>query len=108
MHELNDSQWDELRKLHELASLADMETDAALYSGSLDDAKSAIHGVLAAANALHLPNGLATDLQALAREAWKAAEATGDVKGRAGIAMEAVDQIEQMIESQFAAGQRRL
>jgi hypothetical protein len=108
MHELTDSQWDELRKLHKLASLADMETDAALYSGSLDDATPAIQAVLAAADALHLPDGLASNLQALAQEAWNAAEGTGDTKNRAGIAMGAVDRIEQMIESQFAAAKRRL
>jgi hypothetical protein len=107
MHDLDDAQWDDLRELHELASLADMETDAALYSGNLDDAKAAIRSVATATDALSLPDGLARDLQRLALEAVKAADG-GDVKTSAGNAMRAVDQIEQAIESWFAAAGRRL
>ncbi len=109
MHELDDSQWDELRELHALASVANMEADAALYSGSLEDAKAAIQAVVTAADALTLPDGLARDLQGMALEAWKAAsDDAGNAQKRAGIAMSAVDRIEQMIESQFATRGRRL
>lgn len=108
MHELDDGQWDALRKLHRLASLADMEADAALYSDSMDDAKAVILAVVTAAGALNLPNGLAGDLQRLAQEASKAADSSGDLKSRVMAAMMATDQIEQLIESHFAAGGRRL
>ncbi len=108
MHELDDGQWNQLRQLHKLASVADMETDAALYSGTLDDAKAAIQAVVATAEALSLPDGLCEELQGLARQAWQAADGTGDVKSRALDAMGAVDQIEQMIEAQFAAARRKL
>lgn len=108
MHELNDAQWDELRKLHALAALADMETDAALYSGDLGDATAAIQAVVTAADALSLQNGLAQDLQRLAQEALKATAGNGEMKARASDAMQAVDALEQTIESRFAAARRRL
>jgi hypothetical protein len=107
MQELDDGQWDELRQLHELASLADMETDAAMYAGTMDDAKMAIQSMATAADALTLPDGLSKDLQRLAMEALKAADGA-DVKAAASGAMTAVDEIEQMIESRFAAAGHRL
>lgn len=108
MHEFDDAQWDQLRKLHGLASLADMETDAALYSGDLGDAKAAIQALATAAAALSLPNGLAGELQRLALEALKTADSGGDTKACASGAMRSVDEIEQAIESRFAAAGRRL
>lgn len=108
MHELDDAQWNELRELHELASLADMEADAALYSGDLGDAKAAIQAVATAADALTIPAGLAQNLQQLALQALKAADGGGDVRASAGKAMTAVDEIEQVIESRFSAAGRRL
>lgn len=108
MHDLNDTQWDDLRELHGLAALADMETDAALYSDDLEDAKAAIQAVVTAADALSLPDGLAKDLQRLALAALQATEGSGGMKTRAGAAMRAVDELEQAIESRFAAAGRRL
>ena len=108
MEELDDMQWDELRQLHELAALADMEADAALYSGSLDDARTAIEAVVTATEALSLPDGLARDLQGMALEALKAADGEDNAQNRAALAMSSVDRIEQLIESHFASGGRRL
>ena len=108
MHDLDDTQWDDLRELHQLASLADMETDAALYSGNLDDAKTAIQAVVTAADALALPDGLASELQRLALAALQATDASGEMKARASGAMRAVDEIERAIESRFSAAGRRL
>lgn len=108
MHELDDNHWEALRQLHELASLADMETDAALYSGTLDDALTAIQALVSAADALSLPDGLARDLQSMAQEALKAANGDDAPQDRATLAMRAVGHIEQTIESHFASGGRRL
>ena len=107
MQELDDVQWNDLRQLHELAALANMETDAAMYGDTMDDAKAAIESMATAADALSLPDGLSNDLQRLALEALKAAGGA-DVKAAASGAMTAVDEIEQIIQSRFASSGRKL
>lgn len=107
MQKLDDAQWDELRQLHELAALANMETDAAMYADTMDDAKPALQSLATATEALDLPDGLGSDLQRLALEALKAADSE-DAKTAASSAMTAVDEIEQVIMSRFAAAGRKL
>lgn len=107
MHELDDKQWDELRQLHKLASVANMEVDAALYSDSLDDALTAIKAVVTATEALSLPDDLAQSLKGMALEALQAADGGSDTQNSATQAMSAVDRIEQTIRSHFASGGRR-
>jgi hypothetical protein len=108
MEELDEKQWDELRQLHELASLADMEADAALYSGDLEDTRSAVASVVTASEALTLSSGLARDLQGMALEALKAADGEDKPQNCAAGVMGAVDRIEQLIESRFASSGRKL
>lgn len=108
MPELDDKQWDSLRELHKLATLADMEADAAMYADSLDDARAAIEAVVTASGALTLPNGLAAELQAMAQEALKATDGEDDAQKRATQAMTAVEGIEQTIQAHFIAAGRKL
>lgn len=108
MHDLDDAQWAELKDLHGLASLADMEADAALYSGNLDDVQTAIQALVTAADAVSLPDEIAKELQRLALAALQATDGAGAVQARAGNAMKAVDAVEQAIETRFAAAGRKL
>jgi len=108
MHELDDKQLNELRQLHGLASVANMEVDAALYSGTLDDALAAIKEMVTATEALSVPDGLARDLHGMALEALQAADGGSDAQNGAALAMSAVDRIEQTIKSHFASSGQRL
>ncbi len=109
MQSLSEEQWEELRKFNRLVKTADYELSDTFETGRMSDSKSAVFDMREAANALDLPDAIASELRQMAQESWQGALSSGgDVYARAGKAIAAVGKIERFLGELCTATGRSL
>lgn len=71
MQELSDVQWAGLREFNKLVEAANYELADSFETGRMSDSKTAVFDMREAANALDLPDILASELRQMAQESWR-------------------------------------
>ena len=101
MQQLNENQWMALGKFYGLVKAATYELDESLYTGNLNNSRSAIHALWQAADQLDLPDGLMQSLRMLAVKSLQHTEQGGNALQRANLACCPIDEMGLLLENLF-------
>jgi hypothetical protein len=98
MQELDEQQKTALRKFLALAKAAFLELDDSISTGLMSDSKSAVFDMRTAADALAVPEEIASDLRRLAHDSWSGVTSSGDAYDRSARAIGPIGEMHRLLE----------